>query len=65
MEGQYFVHGAIENKGDVERVPDEEANFWTVYKQFGELSYAVFDCCTRPDAEAAANLLNELMAANR
>lgn len=38
MEGQYFVHGAIENKGDVERVPDEEA---------------------------AANLLNELMAANR
>lgn len=57
---EYFVHGAIERDGEVERVSDEEAKFWTVYKQIGGPSYAVFDCCTRPDAEAAANLLNKL-----
>ncbi|WAH52574.1 hypothetical protein LMA04_00495 [Pseudescherichia vulneris] len=60
MEENYFVHGAIDRDGDTCRVIDEEAKFWTVYKQIGGLSYAVFDCCTRPDAEAAANLLNKL-----
>lgn len=63
MGDKYFVHGAIENDdGDVERVGDEEAKFWSVYKQIGHLSYAVFDCCTREDAEAAATLLNGLDA---
>ncbi|ENR6006326.1 hypothetical protein ACEWMH_001026 [Citrobacter freundii] len=61
---EYFVHGAIERDGEVERVSDEEAKFWTVYKRIGELSYAVFDCCTRPDAESASNLLNKLKAAS-
>lgn len=62
---EYFVHGAIERDGVVERVSDEEARFWTVYKQIGELSYAVFDCCARPDAEAAVSLLNKLKAASK
>ncbi|KHM36495.1 hypothetical protein [Klebsiella aerogenes] len=61
---EYFVHGAIERDGEVERVSDEEAKFWTVCKRIGELSYAVFDCCTRTDAEAASNLLNKLKAAS-
>jgi len=63
MEDKYFVHGAIDRDGNVERVSDEEAQFWTVYKQIGELSYAVFDCCTRLDAEAATNLLNGFLKA--
>ncbi|WP_313411754.1 hypothetical protein [Atlantibacter hermannii] len=61
---EYFVHGAIDRDGEVERVSDEEAKFWAVYKRIGELSYGVFDCCTRPDAEVAANLLNKLKAAS-
>jgi len=60
MGNKYFVNGATELEGDVIRVSDEDAKFWTVYEYRGVLSYAVFDCCTRKDAEAAANLLNKL-----
>jgi len=61
---EYFVHGAIERDGGVERVGDEEAKFWTVYQRRDELSYAVFDCCTRHGAECAASLLNNLKKAS-
>lgn len=62
MGDKYFVSGATELEGDVIRVSDEEAKFWTVYEYRVHLSYAVFDCCTREDAEAAATLLNGLDA---
>lgn len=53
-----FVCGVIDEDGDCRRVSDEEAQFFTIYRQNADgASYALLDCHSR---ERAEYLLNEL-----
>lgn len=55
---QLFVCGVIDEDGDCRRVSDEEAQFFTIYRQRADgASYALIDCHSR---ERAEYLLGEL-----
>lgn len=62
-DNKYFVHGCTDDGECCERVSDEDAQFWTVYRRNEDgTSEAQFDCVTREDAKHAVRMLTNTPA---